>query len=210
MASDYCTLNELQVELGIATSDTDRVGSLELAITAASREIDRWCGRVFWQDATVVTREVWPESAVCVDLLEQHGLSREISTTDGLIVKTDTDGDGTYETTLTINTDFILLPRNAVADSLPFSELWAVGSGSFPLLSNGRAGVQITAKFGWPAIPDDVKKACLLQAAQLFKSKDAVFGAAALPGDVGAVFLRSQLHPQAKALLMDYQRPVIG
>lgn len=208
MASDYCTSAALKAELGI--SDTDNDTQIATAISAASRQIDGYCGRSFWQDTDVVTREVFAESPVCVNLLEQdEEPAREISTVTGLIVKIDDDGDGTFETTLTIATDFILLPRNAATDNRGFSEIRLVENYHFPRPSNGRAGVQVTAKFGWPAVPDDVEKAALIQAAQLFKAKDAVFGAVAL-GESNAMYLRSTLNPSAKALLARFQVPPVG
>ena len=204
---DYCTAAELEAELGI--SDSLDGTQTALAVSAASSQIESYCGRRFWQDSTVVVREFYPESPVCVDLLDQGGVATEISTTTGLIVKVDGAGDGTFSTTWTISTDFILLPRNAVADESGFHEIRAVNTAAFPNLSNGRAAVQVTAKFGWPAVPVDVKKACLVQAAQLFKSKDAVFGAMAL-GDSGALFVKAALNPTAKALLAPFQVPPVG
>lgn len=208
MATDYTTATDLATELGI--SDGLDNALLAASISAASRQIDGHCGRSFWQDTAVNAREFYAESPVCVNLLEQdEEPAREISTTTGLIVKIDDDGDGTFETTLTIGTDFILLPRNAAADNRGFSEIRLVENYNFPRPSNGRPGVQVTAKFGWPAVPDDVTKACLIQAAQLFKAKDAVFGAVAL-GDTQAMYLRSSLNVTAKALLARFQVAPVG
>lgn len=208
MTTSYCTVEALAAEVGISDGDDDSF--LTLAVSAASRQIDGHCGRRFYQDDAVVIRTFYAESARFVDLLEQpDGPSTEISTTTGLIVKTDEDGDGTFATTLTASTDFLLLPLNAAADGRPFSQIYLADNYSFPLLSNGRPGVQVTAKFGWPAIPDDVEKACLIQAAQLYASKNAVFGAVAI-GDTNSMVLRSSLNNVAKALLAPYQKPVLG
>ena len=106
--ADYCTAEELKTELGI--EDTDDDTELSIAITAASRQIDAHCGRKFSQDTSVVAREFYAESPLEVDLLEQptEGPQVEISTLTGLIVKTDEGDDGTFGTTLTINTDFLV------------------------------------------------------------------------------------------------------
>lgn len=209
MASDYCTTAEVKARLNITDATDDSI--IGSAISGASRQIDGWCGRSFWQDATVVAREFYADSPTCLDLLDQPGEqpAREVSTVTGLIVKTDGDGDGTFETTLTISTDFLLMPRNAADDGRGFSEIHLVGSGSFPRLSNGRAGVQITARFGWPAVPDDVNEACMIQAAQLFKMKDAAFGIASF-GDGSAMRVGRNLNEQAKALLAPYQIVPVG
>lgn len=36
--------------------------------------------------------------------------------------------------------------------------------------------MRITAQFGWPAVPDDISEAALIQAARLFKRKDSPEG----------------------------------
>lgn len=209
MSTYYCAPEELQERLRI--EDSYDQAAIVQVVDAASRQIDGWCGRRFYQDTTVATREFYAQTPYLVDLLDQpdEGPSTEISTVTGLIVKTDTALDGTFAQTLTISTDFLLLPRNAAADSRAFSEIVLADNYTFPMPANGRAGVQVTAKFGWPAIPDDVKEACLVQAAQLFSNKDAVFGAIAL-GDSTAMYLRSSLNVQAKALLAPYQKAVVG
>lgn len=208
--TDYCTAAALRAELGIGDSEDDL--KISTAISAASRQIDGHCGRSFWIDDSVVTREFYATSGTHLDLLDQPGEqpAREIATTTGLIVKIDEAGTGTFATTPTISTDYLLYPRNATADGFPFSEVRLVDNYSFPRWSYGRAGVQITAKFGWPAIPDDVEKACLIQAAQLFKAKDAAFGVASF-GDAGALRVGSKrLNPVAAGLLERYQIVPIG
>jgi hypothetical protein len=144
---------------------------LERAGNAAARQIDAHCGRShgFWVDSEVKVREFYADSAYecCVD---------DISTTTGLIVKTDPAGDGTFATTLTIGTDFIVQPSNA-ADRTPvwpYTELVIPASSTsyFPECGR-RPGVQVTAKFGWPAVPDDVAMAWLLRAGNLFDGNTA-------------------------------------
>lgn len=208
ITNGYCTLDDLKPELRVPFGDVEDDARLEVAIAAASRQIDAHCGRRFWQDSTVQTREFYADnSRIChVD---------DISTTSGLIVKVDDDDDGTFETTLTITTNFILRPLNA-ADMVPvwpYDELVLVdsnGAVTFPVHGSGRPGVQVTAKFGWPAVPDDVKKACMVQAAMLFKSADAVFGVTEFANAGAAMRVRSSLNPIAAALLAPYARARVG
>lgn len=207
IVNGYATLAQIRSEVGTyAVTDTTDDSKLELSIEAASRQIDARLGYRLWQDGTVVIREFFADSPSCVAIPEG------ISTTTGLVVKTDDAADGSFGTTLTISTDFILLPTNA-ADLVPvepYSEILAVGSYAFPRPSNGRPGVQVTAKFGWPAVPDWAEKACLLQAQYLFKSKDAAFGIASF-GDAGAMRMSgSGWHPAAKALVDDHALPSVG
>jgi hypothetical protein len=208
ITNGYCTLNDLKPELRITVGDIEDDTRLEVAIAAASRQIDGYCDRRFWQDATVAVREFYADNS-------RSCFVDDISTTTGLIVKVDDDDDGTFETTLTIGTNYILRPLNA-ADMVPvwpYNELALVdsnGAVSFPVHGSGRPGVQVTARFGWPAIPDDVKKACMIQAAMLFKSADAVFGVTEFAASGAVLRVRNAMHPIAAALLEPYTKARIG
>ncbi len=169
ITNGYATLADFKTAVTISDSvdDTD----IESAIEAASRQIDALANRKFWQDSSVVARTYWPCSSreVWVD---------DISTTTGLIVKVDNDGNGTFETTLTIDVDFILLPTNAAAEYpvRPYECIRLLTTGSlsiFPLTTTGRPSVQVTAKFGWPAVPDAVERATISQARNVWKAVDA-------------------------------------
>lgn len=208
MTADYCAVTDVENEVGIG--DAQDSAKIARSISAASRQIDGWCGRRFWIDETATVREFYASDSRCLDLFDQpdNGPKVDIATATGLIVKIDTDGSGAFGTTLTIGTDFLLKPRNAAADGFGFDSLEALPSAYFPY-GYQRPCVQITAKFGFPSIPDDVQKACLIQAAQLFKAKDAVFGAIAL-GDSQAMRLGSSLNASARALLARYQRSPVG
>ncbi len=180
LVNPYCTELQVRTELEdvSATVSSDLICK---AINAASREIDNVCSgdiphsRRFWQDSAVQTRTFMCEDRTFVYV-------DDISTVTGLIIKTDDNGDGVYETTWTINTDFALWPLNAVADvSVEPYAFWKVvalgGSSSkmFPLYER-RAGLQVTAKFGWPAIPKQIEEACILRSMSLLLRKDSPTG----------------------------------
>lgn len=197
ITNGYCTVKEVQAQLG----DTDgklSVPLLEQAITATSRAIDKYCGRRFWQDETVKVR-VYPSAdpwSVAVD---------DISTATGLIVATDTGHDGGYATVWDAD-GYQLEPLNADADggAYAWTQVAAVGSLRFPCgryAHRRRPAVQVTARFGWSAIPDDVNEAAILKAVSLFRRKDAPFGVAGF-GDFGAVRIRRD--PDVEALLAPY------
>lgn len=179
----YATAAQLRTQLGDEATNLT-AALLERAVNAASRAIDNHCGRRFWIDAAVVTRQYRPDDACSVFV-------DDIATRTGVIVKTDTAGDGSYATTWD-STDFDLEPRNAdvvaagsTGPAFSFWQITAIDDKTFPL-SSRRATLQVTAKFGWSAVPVDVEEACLLKAASLFKRKDAPFGVAGF-GDFGAV-----------------------
>jgi hypothetical protein len=205
----YTSVAIVNEEIGRSDTDSVKTASLERAINAASRQCDRFTGRPhgFWQDATVVAREYAADDYCRV-------FTDDISTTTGLIVKTDLDGDGTFETTLTITTDFRLLPFNA-ADEVPVRpyEQIVIASNAnytFPVYGNGQPGVQVTAKFGWPAVPDDVAQACVLQAIHLFKGPGAAVSGGLSVGFDGGLANMPRMNWMAAALLEPYCKPRVG
>jgi hypothetical protein len=202
VANDYCTLAQVKAELKISDAADDSL--LNIAISAASQQIDGYCGRRFWQDPAVVVRDYHPESPVVCEV-------DDISTATGLIVAIDLLGYGVYDTTLTLNTDFILEPKNAAAavPAWPYEELHIVPFGQNYFPHTMRPGVRVTAKYGWPAVPDGVTKACLIQAIDLYKAKDAVFGIAG-SNDYGQLRVSSGMNRLATALLGSYRKPAIG
>lgn len=211
ITNGYGSLAQLKTQKGINDSIDDSI--LELALGAGSRQIDGVTGWRFWQDGTAVARTFFPtcrdELFVCDDDADGAG----ISTTTGLIVKLDTDDDGTFETTLTINTDFLLRPTNAAArvPVWPYTTVELTGLNYwFSRSTYRRPTIQITAKWGWPAIPDDITQACLLQAQMLASGKDAAFGVAALASIDGAGIRALPWNPLARALVAPYSRPAVG
>lgn len=206
----YTTVEELRDELGNYTStDTSDDAKLQRAINAASRQIDGFCGQRFWQDSTAVARTFTPDNPYSLDLSE---FGEGIATSTGLVVKLDETDSGVYGTTLTTSTDFLLRPDDAalLVPARPYTEVALTGATySFSRSSYGRALVQITAKWGWPAVPAEVNKACLIQAIDLFKAKDAAFGVAGV-GDLGVLRVSSGLNRLARALVEPYRRPAVA
>jgi len=172
---------------------------LDASIAAAQGLIDDWCGQQF--DQTTATARVFVPSSWCV--LHLPPPSR-ISTTASLVVKSDASGDGTFETTWAA-TDYQLEPTAEYVSGTqrPWRTVRAVGSYGFPVLPGGEATVQITALWGWAAVPAAVKQATLIVATDLFKAKDAPFGIAGF-GEFGAARVGSRINPQAQALLSPY------
>jgi hypothetical protein len=174
-ATLYGTVNELRQALGDDVRMLLDAGQLTQALRSASRAVDNHCARRFWLDPTATSRTYRPIDRWCawVD---------DIGSTTGLVVKTDTAGNGTWATTLAVGTDFQLEPLNAAANGGAYAWWKVVAIGNpFP----GPAGyggqrptVQVTARHGWSTVPDPVREATLLKAARLYRRKDAPFGVA--------------------------------
>jgi len=191
----------------MSISDSTDNDLLENLVESASRSIDRIANRRFYLDATASARlyRAYSNIFVFVD---------DIGTTSNLVVKTDEDGNGTYSKTLTLNTDYILDPLTSQSLNRPFTQLTMVSNTEtwpiFPgLTSNGlRPGVQVTARWGWPSVPDDLNMACLILTADLYKRKDAPGGILGL-GDLGVVRM-SPIGRDVTAMVRAYKKEVIA
>lgn len=197
----YATLAEFKGFVGIPPADVADDATLQLALDAAQGQIDAFTDRTFGADASVTTRTYKATSSTLLTI-------DPISTLTGLIVATDANGDGTYETTWTIGTDFRAEPINAGASGEPWFRLAGLGTKTFPILPYGRPGVSVTAKFGWPggSAPAGVKHATLVQASRLWKRKDAPFGVAGSVEFGSEVRLLAKLDPDVESLLRPYRR----
>lgn len=193
----YVSLAELKADLQIATSDTFADAAYTAALLAATEGIDRELGRSFNKDASDVTRLY---TALHTQVLNIRDLAAITS------LKTDEDGDGTYEVTWA-TTDYMKLPLNATIDGEPWTRLevnLANGEHRFPVGIQG--GVQIVGKFGWPAVPASVKEACSIIAAQLGKRKREQPGFI-ITAEKAVVILRND--PQLGFLLKGLSRPKV-
>lgn len=129
-------------------------------LTAVSHYIDSRCRRRdgFNQSVSVEAR-----------MYDGNGKARvwlpdDIATVTGLIVKADLNGDyGVADSgeTLTIDTHFWVYPDNAAvgSDPKPYEALELVPTNgvvtTWPLQ---RRAIQVTAKFGWPEVPEAIKE----------------------------------------------------
>lgn len=168
MASEYATLDDLKSQMGIETADTTRDALLTKALKSASRGIDRTTGRRFWLDASATVRTYRLEARVFCERDGDVLLVDDIGDTTGMVVESGTTGGSTF----TALTGYETTPDNALADGYAITGLlkphgvWGTTS----------TRIRVTARFGWPAVPDDIVQACLIQASRLYKRKDSPEG----------------------------------
>lgn len=193
ITNGYCTLSDLKAVMHIADSVDDDM--LSARIEEASRTIDDYCDRRFYADTTATARLYTSTSGSYV-------ITDDISTATGLVVAIDDARNGTYTNTLTINSDYQLLPLNSLAKGTPVTRIQAVGQGTFPTRS-ALAPIQVTAKWGWPSVPAPVKSATILMAGRLAKRGDALLGVAGF-GEFGAINVRA-VDPDVARLLAPYR-----
>lgn len=201
MLNEYATLDQLKLALTIPSADTQDDALLLVGLEAASRSIDDYTQRRFWQDPAATSRRYTPTGrlAVWVD---------DISTTTGLVVQTDDNDDGVHETTWTLGTDFELEPVNEFLDSepVPFSLMRALRRGNKRLPYYTQYGLKITARWGWSAVPARIKQATLIQAERLFKRKDSPWGVAGSPEAGNEIRLLARLDPDVEMMIKRYRR----
>ena len=198
--AQYVDKDDFKTYIGLSGSAQDT--NIDNAIDSACRLIDAITGRRFNQDSSANAKVFTPKSSIFLDV-------PDISTKTGLIVKLDDNDDGTYETTLTINTDFIVEPSNPRIIKItggtthlePYNKITILHTRSSerfdPTIINN---VEVTAKWGYSIVPEDIKTATLIQALRYFKRKDTPFNTY---GDVntGVSELFSKIDPDVQTLL---------
>ena len=195
MGDPYATLPELKARFSIE-NDTRSDAALIAALEAASRGIESVCDRQF-NRVDVASARIYRS-----DFYSFANVDDFYTTTD-LVIATDEDGDGVFEQTWTA-ADYQLEPLNGINEGQtgwPFSKLRTVGARGFRC--GWRASLQVTARWGWTAVPAPVRDACLIVAGELFKLKEAPFGVAGFT-DYGAVRVRE--NPVAMKQLSPYVR----
>lgn len=195
ITNGYITLAGLKTYLKIDDSVEDSL--LEQIIESASRSIDRIANRRFYLDSTATARTYRPigNLRVIVD---------DIGTTSGIILKTDPDANGVYQTTFTLNSDYIVEPTNALAKGRPITYLTIVGPTALSLPVNYWPQVEVTARWGWPTVPDDIEQATYILSADLYKRKDSIGGVLGL-SELGAIRM-SPLGRDIAAIVKAYRR----
>jgi hypothetical protein len=194
ITNGYCTLAELKSALRITDSTDDTL--LESAIESASRRIDGYTGRFFYQTAS---------TAVPMYPYDEYLLvfPNDVATTT-ITIKIDSEANGTYATTLTQGTDYVLQPRNVPIYSRPYESARMVGGATFPLFTlPSFETVQVTTVWGWASIPDDVNQACILLAMRQFARLNAALGVVGF-ADM-AITVRA-VDPDVRDLLSPYRK----
>lgn len=194
-APNYATTDDLRAYLAIPDVQDDV--ELSLALTAASRVIDQTCNRQFGS--------VSAEDRYYTARLENNRWVIDIDdlmTTAGLIISADLSDTGDYSDTVT---EYAMRPINAAAQGRPWTKI--VVHPTSENLPNGADGaVEVRAAYGWTAVPDTIRQACLLQASRFFKRKDAPFGVAGSPEMGSEVRLLARIDPDVAVMVQPYVR----
>lgn len=172
ITNGYMSLEDFKARQNPEIDEPDNDTQIENVIEAVSRTIDqvltkrRGVMTRFYttaSDETRIYRARFEDLCVIDDLLTVTS------------VKTDTTGDGTYDTTLTA---YRQLPVNNGLDTDEPSYALGINPGgtSFSLLPYG---VEVVGTFGFSteaAQPDAINEACFLAASRLWARRDSLFG----------------------------------
>jgi hypothetical protein len=206
----YVSATELKATLTMQT-ETFANDDIAVAVEAASRVVDALCGRRFYADATANSvrhyRPVNSSGIVPIDDL--------VTLTQ---IASDPNGDGTYDDVWVVNTDYVLAPANAEDEGIPYTQVRINPRGRFGVPENAswfaqafpggwhQAGIQVTGKFGWPAVPARVKQITSILAHRfLRRSREAPFGI--LPAGIEQEAMRiSRTDPDLMLLLTGLAR----
>jgi hypothetical protein len=194
LGDDLITLAQLKTRLGVSDTTDDTL--FTNVIRAATSGINHACGRDFQQAASVSARRYRP---IACDMVITH----DFHTTTGLIVKTDDGDDGTYETTLS-SADYELDPIDGIVNGQtgwPYTAIRLVNGSRFP--HGLRHTVQVTAAWGWAAVPASITEAAYVLSEDIAKLRDAPFGVGGF-GEFGRI--RARENPHVAMLINDYRR----
>ena len=217
IVNGYARLPDLKAALQIDDDNLDR--RLERVIEAASRAIDKVCRRKFYRET--LTLYFSGGQRTRIDPFSERRLAGVHSLAVGDLIsvttlKTDDDGDRTFETTWDASRDYYLAPVNAPTVPKPYSHIEADGINGRYWFPPHIKGVELVGEFGWAfdyagtgeyVEPPDVSEACLLLSTRYLKRKDAPLGVLETSGlDLVREEIRVHSDPDVKALLKPYRR----
>ena len=191
ITNGYATLSETKAALRITDSVDDSL--LEMAIESASRLIDGYTYRYFYNAGTA-TRDFVASDSYLTIIDDLISLS-ELKTTDEIGSEYVTWGSADYQ----------LRPVNGKQDGLnvPYTSILSTDDLLFNILGE-QALVRVTGVWGWTAVPIAIKQATVIQSSRIYKRLDSPLGVAGF-GDLGAIRVGRALDPDVEQLVMPYR-----
>lgn len=193
ITNGYCTLAQVKASLRITDTVDDAL--LELAVEAASREIDQATERTFYNMGTA-TRYFVARDPYFTEIDDLISLTH---------LKTDPDGDSGFTVTWA-TTDYQLEPLNGFSGGVPTpaTGIRARDTYLFPM-EEEEALVEVRGVWGWSAVPTAIKQATVILASRIFKRNDSPLGVAGF-GDLGVMRV-GKLDPDVEALIHSFRKP---
>lgn len=188
---DYCTVAELKRYARIPSDNTDDDVEIALDVTAASRAVDEFCGpmRQFGTVAAQLrTYEARPVRRSGRGYVWRADID-DLTTVSGLVVEVDGEA--------VTSDDYTLYPLNALAEGRAYE--WVD-------LAGYATEVEITAAWGWSAVPTPVKRATMMQGNRFRIRRGSPFGIAGSPEQGSELRLLAKIDPDVSVILRKYRR----
>ena len=204
IVNGYATRDDLKKQAGLDLDDIEFDDHIDKAVSAASRGIDMYTNRHFYQVSE--PRLFVPDN----ERLVTFGTFGDLVSVSELA--TDEGGDGTFETVWAA-ADYQLHPANPsqAPEPRPYRFLTAVGTKTFPVrwtAASSSYRARITGTWGWPAVPAAIVEACLIQAHRLFKRRESPEGVAGL--NMFGTVTMGRLDPDVGRLVKPYRIRTVG
>ena len=191
LTNAYASLIQLKSAIGIADGIDDPM--LEMAIESASRQIDSYTERYFYNAGTAVKLFSPLDNYVC-------------PTEDFItLTKVETSEDGESWDTEWAATDWQAEPLNGRSGGLvtSYTQIRAIDSYLFPY-RNGEATARLTGTWGWSAVPIAITQATIILASRIFKRLDSPLGI--ISNDLGSMRVGFRLDPDVQHLIDPYRK----
>lgn len=211
----YATIGELVERMALPASysdNADLVARLTDALDQATDLINNDTGRNFEARAGLA------KTFVVTNLRRSgRGLSDSFHRLDILdlpdftaltTLKVDDNDDGAYETTIA-STGYELGKANDALDGWPYNSVRLLDR-EFPTGGRRERRIEVTADYGWAAVPTTINKACTLLAARLSaREASAVFGLQSFGADGGGAYIRND-DPDYMSAIARYKMPQVA
>lgn len=192
ITNGYATLAQIKAALKITDNIDDSL--LEMAVESASRAIDGYTARNFYNAGTAV-RYFAPTDSFNVTIDDLVSLTT---------LQTMDDDEQVYDVTWTSD-DYQLEPLNGIVDGVPqpYTSIRAIGDYTY-LTLGGEATVKVTGVWGWSSTPIAVTQACVIQASRIFKRLDSPLGI--ISGEYGVMRVGAMLDPDVRQLVDQFRK----
>jgi hypothetical protein len=190
MSSPYVTSTQLKATLEI-TGETYADADIALACQTASDVIEAYKNTRFYP--TSETRKYTADPCEqALPIYDLCGLSA---------LAVDRDGDGVYEETWTLGTDFYLEPMNADLTAKPWNQV-SIRYQSGKTWPAWQYGVSVAGTFGWSTAPTEVQQAASILASRYLKrARETPYGILTIGTDAVAAARLGKIDPDVSFLL---------
>lgn len=191
ISNGYASLLQIKSAIGIADGIDDPM--LEMAVEAASRQIDSYTERYFYNAGTATKIFAPLDEFVCAT--EDFITLTQVQTSE--------DGES-WDTTWGTD-DWQAEPLNGRAGGLvtSYTQIRAVEDYLFPY-RQGEATVRLTGTWGWSAVPIAITQATVILASRIFKRLDSPLGI--ISGELGSMRVGFRLDPDVQHLIEPYRK----